>query len=185
GGTETIYLRLSNKMMDVPFPHGFDDIFTLRKEEADAFYSKVLSSTANPEMAKIQRQALAGLLWSKQYYHFDIERWLNTSDGISPVSPIKQSGRNHDWKHLKNQDIISMPDKWEYPWYAAWDLAFQCISMAVVDPAFAKHQLLLIMREWYMKPDGQLPAYECNFSDGNPPVHAWPGVEVSQFEKKK
>ena len=122
------------------------------------------------DMAHIQRQALAGVLWSKQYYHFDVERWLANGDGITAVSPSKLTGRNHDWTHLKNQDIIMMPDKWEYPWYAAWDLAFQCISMAVVDPTFAKHQLLLVMREWYMKPDGQLPSYEWNFSDVNPPV---------------
>ena len=136
-------------------------------------------------MARIQRQAIAGLLWSKQYYHYDVETWLTTSDGISPVSNGKLHGRNSDWRHLKNQDIISMPDKWEYPWYAAWDLAFQTISMAVADPTFAKHQLLLIMREWYMKPDGQLPAYEWNFSDVNPPVHAWAAMQVYKIEKKQ
>ena len=136
-------------------------------------------------MAQIQRQALAGILWSKQYYHFDVEQWLTTSDGITPVSHHKMTGRNNDWKHLKNQDIIMMPDKWEYPWYAAWDLAFQCISMAVVDPTFAKHQLLLVMREWYMKPDGQLPAYEWNFSDVNPPVQAWAAMQVYNIEKKQ
>ena len=114
-----------------------------------------------------------------------MERWLATSDGITPVNHGKQHGRNHDWKHLKNQDIIAMPDKWEYPWYAAWDLAFQCISMAMVDPAFAKHQLLLIMREWYMKPDGQLPAYEWNFSDVNPPVQAWAALQVYRIEKEQ
>lgn len=185
GQSESIYLRLSNKMIDTPFPHGFDDIFTLRKEEADAFYAKVLASTTNPEMARIQRQALAGLLWSKQYYHFDVERWLTNTDNISPYSPSRLYGRNNDWLHLKNQDIISMPDKWEYPWYAAWDLAFQCIPMAMIDPVFAKHQLTLIMREWYMKPDGQLPAYEWNFSDVNPPVQAWAALEVYRIEKKQ
>jgi hypothetical protein len=136
-------------------------------------------------MAAVQRQALAGLLWSKQYYHFDVERWLTTSDGITPVNAGKLNGRNHDWKHLKNQDIIAMPDKWEYPWYAAWDLAFQSISMAMVDPVFAKHQLLLIMREWYMKPDGQIPAYEWNFSDVNPPVQAWAALMVYRIEKER
>ncbi len=108
--------------------------FASRKEEADAFYQTVLPAGIPPEMAAVQRQALAGLLWSKQYYHFDVERWLTTSDGITPVNAGKLNGRNHDWKHLKNQDIIAMPDKWEYPWYAAWDLAFQSISMALVDP---------------------------------------------------
>ena len=104
---------------------------------------------------------------------------------LHPASPSKMTGRNNDWKHLKNQDIIMMPDKWEYPWYAAWDLAFQCISMAVVDPTFAKHQLLLVMREWYMKPDGQFPSYEWNFSDVNPPVQAWAAMQVYNIEKKQ
>ena len=185
GATKTIYCRLSTTLMEQAFVPGFENIFTTRKQEADDFYAAILPKKMSEDMTRIQRQALAGLLWSKQYYHFDIERWLNSSDGISEVSPIKQSGRNHDWKHLKNQDIISMPDKWEYPWYAAWDLAFQCISMAVVDPTFAKHQLLLIMREWYMKPDGQLPAYEWNFSDVNPPVHAWAAMQVYHIEKKQ
>jgi hypothetical protein len=171
-------------MFDVPFPAGFEKIFTHRKEEADAFYAKILSATLDPEWARIQRQALAGLLWSKQYYHFDVERWLTTSDNITPVNPGKLTGRNNDWKHLKNQDIICMPDKWEYPWYAAWDLAFQCLPMARLDPVFAKHQLTLIMREWYMKPDGQLPAYEWNFSDVNPPVQAWAALQVYKIEKE-
>lgn len=183
GGTKTIYLRLSNKMMDNPFPAGFASIFSQRKEEANDFYKAVLAHTTNPQWFNIQRQALCGILWSKQYYHYDVERWLTTSDGITPVNPGKQHGRNHDWKHLKNQDIIAMPDKWEYPWYAAWDLAFQCIPLAMVDPCFAKHQLTLIMREWYMKPDGQLPAYEWNFSDVNPPVQAWAALQVYRIEK--
>lgn len=185
GETKTIYCRLSNQVMDNPFVRGFADIFTIRKQEADDYYAAILPKGMNDDMARIQRQALAGLLWSKQYYHFDVERWLSTSDGITPVNEGKQKGRNSDWKHLKNQDIISMPDKWEYPWYAAWDLAFQCISMAVADPTFAKHQLLLIMREWYMKPDGQLPAYEWNFSDVNPPVQAWAALQVYHIEKKQ
>jgi hypothetical protein len=185
GRSETIHLRLSNKILDTPFNPGYEDIFKLRKGEADAFYDKVLASTTIPGLRKLQRRALAGLLWSKQYYHFDVERWLTTSDMITPVSPSRLTGRNNDWKHLKNQDIICMPDKWEYPWYAAWDLAFQCIPMAMVDPVFAKHQLSLIMREWYMKPDGQLPAYEWNFSDVNPPVQAWAAMEVYRIEKKQ
>ena len=127
---------------------------------------------------------MAGLLWSKQYYHFDVERWLTTGDGITPANEAKKNGRNSDWTHLKNQDIIAMPDKWEYPWYAAWDLAFHCISLAMVDVVFAKHQLQLIMREWYMKPDGQLPAYEWNFSDVNPPVQAWAAMEIYRIEKE-
>jgi hypothetical protein len=185
GATHTLYCRLSNEFTDHPFPDNTANIFAERKKEADQFYASILPKNTNADMANIQRQALAGLLWSKQYYHFDVERWLTTTDGISEVSHGKMTGRNSDWKHLKNQDIICMPDKWEYPWYAAWDLAFQSISMAVVDPSFAKHQLVLIMREWYMKPDGQLPAYEWNFSDVNPPVQAWAALQVYQIEKKR
>ena len=185
GATRSIYCRLSSAQSDNPFFSGFKDIFTLRKNEADEFYAAILPKGMSADMAHIQRQALAGVLWSKQYYHFDVERWLANGDGITPVSPSKLTGRNHDWTHLKNQDIIMMPDKWEYPWYAAWDLAFQCISMAVVDPTFAKHQLLLVMREWYMKPDGQLPSYEWNFSDVNPPVQAWAAMQVYNIEKKQ
>jgi len=185
GASKTIYLRLSNKILDNAFAPGFDKIFAIRKEEADAFYEAILQKGISPQMAKIQRQALAGLLWSKQYYHYDVEKWLTGTDGITPMNHGKLTGRNHYWKHLKNQDIISMPDKWEYPWYAAWDLAFHCIPMAMIDPSFAKHQLQLIMREWYMKPDGQLPAYEWNFSDVNPPVQAWASLMVYRIEKTK
>jgi hypothetical protein len=185
GATKTFYCRLNNNLTDHPFPKGFKDLFIIRKQEADEFYAAILPKGLSEDMARIQRQALAGILWSKQYYHFDVEHWLTTSDGITPVSQNKMYGRNSDWKHLKNQNIIMMPDKWEYPWYAAWDLAFQCISMAVVDPTFAKHQLLLVMREWYMKPDGQLPAYEWNFSDVNPPVQAWAAMQVYHIEKKR
>ncbi|MGK2861354.1 MAG: MGH1-like glycoside hydrolase domain-containing protein, partial [Chitinophagaceae bacterium] len=185
GATKTIYCRLSSQLTDNPFARGFKDVFTKRKLEADEFYAAILPKGMSGDMARIQRQALAGVLWSKQYYHFDVEQWLSASDGITPISSNRKTGRNHDWKHLKNQDVIMMPDKWEYPWYAAWDLAFQCISMAVVDPTFAKHQLLLVMREWYMKPDGQLPSYEWNFSDVNPPVQAWAAMQVYNIEKKR
>jgi len=185
GATKTIYCRLTATIPDNAFAKGFENIFRTRKEEANEYYAAILPKGVNEDMANIQRQAIAGLLWSKQYYHYDVERWLTSSDGITPVSESKMTGRNHDWQHLKNQDIILMPDKWEYPWYAAWDLAFQCISMAVADPTFAKHQLLLVMREWYMKPDGQLPAYEWNFSDVNPPVHAWAAMQVYHIEKKQ
>ncbi|MGZ8523820.1 MAG: MGH1-like glycoside hydrolase domain-containing protein [Chitinophagaceae bacterium] len=185
GATKTVYCRLNNNLESNPFPGGFKNIFSVRKQEADDFYAAILPKGMSRDMAHIQRQALAGVLWSKQYYHFDVEQWLGTSDGITPVSNNKMTGRNNDWKHLKNQDIIMMPDKWEYPWYAAWDLAFQCISMAVVDPTFAKHQLLLVMREWFMKPDGQLPSYEWNFSDVNPPVQAWAAMQVYHIEKKQ
>jgi hypothetical protein len=184
GATKTIYCRLSMELLDTPFGSIVKNIFDIRKQEADEFYAAILPKGMSEDMARIQRQALAGVLWSKQFYHFDVERWLSNSDGITPANDGKKNGRNHDWKHLKNQDIILMPDKWEYPWYAAWDLAFQCISMAVVDPTFAKHQLLLMMREWYMKPDGQLPSYEWNFSDVNPPVQAWAAMQVYNIEKR-
>jgi hypothetical protein len=182
--TKTIYCRLTSQADDKPFSKGFENVFTARKQEADDFYNQILPTNISPDLRNIQRKALAGLLWSKQFYHFDVERWLTTSDGISPVNEGKQKGRNSDWTHLKNQDIIAMPDKWEYPWYAAWDLAFHCISLAMVDVVFAKHQLQLIMREWYMKPDGQLPAYEWNFSDVNPPVQAWAAMEIYRVEKE-
>ncbi|MEP7373359.1 MAG: glucosidase [Chitinophagaceae bacterium] len=185
GATKTVYCRLSNRLIENPFTKEFKEVFTVRKKEADEFYAAILPKGMSEDMAQIQRQALAGILWSKQYYHFDVEQWLTTTDGVTPVSNNKMTGRNSDWKHLKNQDIIMMPDKWEYPWYAAWDLAFQCISMAVVDPTFAKHQLLLVMREWYMKPDGQLPSYEWNFSDVNPPVQAWAAMQVYNIDKKQ
>jgi hypothetical protein len=185
GETKTIYCRLTNQETAEPFFNGFENIFALRKYEADEFYNSILPENISPELKNIQRKALAGLLWSKQYYHFDVKRWLTTSDGITAVNEAKQNGRNKDWVHLKNQDIIAMPDKWEYPWYAAWDLAFHCISLAKVDVVFAKHQLQLIMREWYMKPDGQLPAYEWNFSDVNPPVQAWAAMEIYEIEKER
>ncbi|MDE3251432.1 MAG: glucosidase [Bacteroidota bacterium] len=184
GGTKTLYLRLSDVIMEAPFTNAFTDIFDQRKQEADEFYQEKLPLSISADLKNIQRQALAGLLWSKQYYYYDIERWLSEPDGIAHVSDQRSKGRNNDWLHLKNQDIILMPDKWEYPWYAAWDLAFQCVPMAMIDPTFAKHQITLIMREWYMKPDGQLPAYEWNFSDVNPPVHAWSALQVYQIEKK-
>ncbi len=184
GATKTVYCRLSTDLVDRPFTRSVTNVFDIRKKEADDFYAAILPKGMDEDMARIQRQALAGILWSKQFYHFDIERWLSKSDGITPVNDGKKNGRNHEWKHLKNQDIIMMPDKWEYPWYAAWDLAFQCISMAVVDPTFSKHQLLLMMREWYMKPDGQLPSYEWNFNDVNPPVQAWAAMQVYKIEKK-
>ncbi len=184
GETKTIYCRLTNQFEERPFDLGFENIFTIRKQEANDFYQKILPANISDDLKNIQRKALAGVLWSKQFYHFDVEHWLNNSDGLTPVNDGKLKGRNNDWTHLKNQDVIAMPDKWEYPWYAAWDLAFHCISLVMVDPEFAKNQLLLMMREWYMKPDGQLPAYEWNFGDVNPPVQAWAALEVYRIEKE-
>ncbi len=184
GQSKIIYLRLANEQYDNPFPENFEQIFDSRKKEADEFYEAILPPNCTEDQKNIQRQAFAGLLWSKQYYHYDLERWLTTSDGITPVCDERENGRNSKWKYLKNQDVISMPDKWEYPWYAAWDTAFHCISLSMIDPDFAKHQLLLLMREWYMDPSGQLPAYEWNFGDVNPPVHAFAALQVYQNEKK-
>ncbi|RYY39137.1 MAG: glucosidase [Chitinophagaceae bacterium] len=185
GETKTIHCRLSRQQLAYPFDAGFAEVFNERKAAADAWYNSLLPAAVSDDQRNIFRQAIAGLLWSKQFYYFDVEKWLLKGDGLGAPSPQRLYGRNHDWQHLKNQDIICMPDKWEYPWYAAWDLAFQCIAFAPVDAAFAKQQLLLIMREWYMKPDGQLPAYEWNFSDVNPPVHAWAAMEVYSIEKKQ
>ena len=180
---EIIYLRLTNTETNKPFHGEFEKIFETRKKEADDFYDAIIPDGISSDQRNIQRQAFAGLLWNKQYYHYDLERWLETSDGITPVSEERENGRNSDWRYLKNQDILSMPDKWEYPWYAAWDTAFHCISLALIDPDFAKHQLLLLMREWYMNPQGQLPAYEWNFGDVNPPVHAIAALQVYRTEK--
>ena len=182
--SESIFLRLCNKKVRKAFPKNFEKIFTQRKKEADEFYDSLIPVNSSADQQNIQRQAFAGLLWNKQFYHYDVERWLHTSDGITPVTQRREDGRNCEWKYLKNQDIISMPDKWEYPWYAAWDLAFHCVSLAIIHPDFAKHQLSLLMREWYMNPQGQLPAYEWNFSDVNPPVHAFAAFKVYQTEKK-
>ena len=183
GESKTIFLRLTNKESATPFENNFAAIFEERKKEADEFYESKIDNT-DTETKLIKRLAFAGLLWSKQYYHFDVERWLDKGDGIKPVSTKRLTARNHQWKTLKNQDIISMPDKWEYPWYAAWDAAFHSIAMAVVDPVFAKNQLLMLMREWYMNPEGQLPAYEWDFGDVNPPVHAFAALEVYRIEQK-
>lgn len=182
GEQQSIYLRLCNEQKATPFEPGFETIFEQRKAEADEFYNHIL--VADKELANIERQALAGLLWNKQYYHYDVERWLEQTDGITDKGPNRLTGRNHHWKNLKNKDVISMPDKWEYPWYAAWDSAFHAISMAMVDPVFAKNQLILLMREWYMNPQGQLPAYEWDFSDLNPPVHAFAVLEVYKTEQR-
>ena len=155
------------------FGAGFDEIFRQRIIEANAFYAAKSPANLSLEEQQVHRQAYAGLLWSKQFYHYDIDAWLK-GDPEQPTPPDgRKRGRNHDWRHLFNRDVISMPDKWEYPWYAAWDLAFHMIPMATIDPEFAKSQLLLMLREWYMHPNGQIPAYEFAFSDVNPPVHAW------------
>jgi hypothetical protein len=162
----------------------FNQVFAERMREADEFYSKVIPQHLSPDAQSVMRQAFAGMLWSKQYYHYVIEQWLE-GDPATPAPPDQRwDGRNHNWLHLYNADIISMPDKWEYPWYAAWDLAFHCVALALVDPDFAKEQLILMLREWYMHPNGQIPAYEWALGDVNPPVHAWAAWRVYKIEEK-
>jgi len=173
---------------DVPatddFGAGFDHLFEVRQKEADDFYASRVPKELSDDARSVMRQALSGMLWSKQFYHYDVLTWL-TGDPAGPTPPEQRwRGRNKDWTHLYNDDIVSMPDKWEYPWYAAWDLAFHCVSLAVVDPDFAKDQLVLLLREWYMNPNGQLPAYEWAFSDVNPPVHAWAAWRVYKIERR-
>ncbi|GLS21103.1 glucosidase [Labrys miyagiensis] len=163
----------------------FDTILAARRDEADEFYVALQAGMPNADARKVHRQALAGLLWSKQAYLFDIPIWLD-GDPAQPAPPReRRGGRNADWSHLNNADVISMPDTWEYPWYAAWDLAFHCVSLALVDPAFAKDQLVLLTREWFMHPNGQMPAYEWMFGDVNPPVHAWAALRVYEMDRDR
>jgi hypothetical protein len=161
-----------------PFDAGFETVFDDRVREADEFYAAQLGSSLDLEEKNIARQAYAGLLWSKQFYHYIVKDWLEGDPSEPPPPPGRDRVRNRDWKHVFNRDVISMPDTWEYPWFAAWDLAFHMIPFADVDPEFAKEQLLLLLREWYMHPNGALPAYEWTFADVNPPVHAWAAWRV-------
>ncbi len=176
-----IRLRLSKTSQGNPF-EDFDQLFEERIKESDEFYNDI-AATKDNDLRNIQRQAFAGMLWSKQYFNIDIPRWLNGDQGQIAPPESRKTGRNHQWQSLNNEDIISMPDKWEYPWYAAWDLAFHCVPISMVDPGFAKSQLLLFLREWYMHPNGQLPAYEWAFGDVNPPVHAWSCLQVYKQDK--
>ena len=175
GGRSTVRMRLRPvpDRDDAPFSPGFDQTFEHRIREADAFYESRIPATLGTDEAAVARQAYAGLLWSKQFYHYAVTEWLD-GDPAQPVPPAsRKHGRNAEWTHLYNADVISMPDTWEYPWYAAWDLAFHALPLARIDSTFAKDQLLLLLREWYMHPNGQIPAYEFAFGDVNPPVHAW------------
>jgi hypothetical protein len=161
---------------------GFEQTLALREREADEFYAAMRPADASDDEAAVMRQAFAGMVWSQQFYHFDVGRWLDGDPGQPAPPPARHSGRNADWRHLDNRDVVAMPDKWEYPWYAAWDLAFHSVVLAHIDPAAAKHQLLLLCREWYMHPNGQLPAYEWCFGDVNPPVHAWAALAVFRID---
>ncbi|QHW00982.1 MGH1-like glycoside hydrolase domain-containing protein [Spirosoma endbachense] len=184
GESQTIRLRLksdnaSNLQTD------FDDIVAKRRIEADEFYAHIHPDKATDDEKLVQRQAFAGMLWSKQYYYYDVSRWLAGDPNSPPPPPERARGRNHTWLQLINAGVISMPDKWEYPWYAAWDWAFHCVTFAVIDPGFAKQQLMLLTNEWYMHPNGQLPAYEWSFSDVNPPVHAWAAWRLYHMELER
>ena len=183
-GARTLRLRLSAEGMDAPF-NDFSTIIDQRQIEADAFYAALQRPDITADEKKIQRQALAGMLWTKQFFYYNVEQWLRGDPAQPEVPATRMKGRNHEWEHLSNFDIISMPDKWEYPWYAAWDLAFHAIPLALVDTAFAKRQLNLMAREWYMHPNGALPAYEWKLGDVNPPVHAWATWRVYKIDAKQ
>src|SRR5215813_234811 len=189
GETATVRLRFdardTQRPRRNPFASDFEQIFAARQREADEFYATVIPQNLSADAQRVMRQAFGGLLWSKQFYHYVIEKWLRGDPALPPPPPERRRGRNHEWGHLYNDDVISMPDKWEYPWYAAWDLAFHCIPLALVDSDFAKEQLVLMLREWYMHPNGQLPAYEWSFSDVNPPVHAWAAWRVYKIEQRR
>ena len=186
GHPATIRLRFTNETESTTLEHrSFDALVRQRLEEADEFYRTLSPLKASEDAKRVQRQAFAGLLWTKQFYNYEVDRWLK-GDPAGPEPPRERlRGRNADWTHLYNADVISMPDKWEYPWYAAWDLAFHCISLALIDSRFAKDQLVLMLREWYMHPNGQIPAYEWALGDVNPPVHAWAAWRVYKIERKR
>ncbi len=198
GQTVSIRLRLTDqdllpkkakaakgKTSGSPAFDDFDDVFNLRSAEADEFYADLAPGDLSDDAKSVQRQAFAGMLWSKQYYHYIVRDWLNGDPAMPKPPASRLEGRNHNWPNLYNADVVSMPDKWEYPWYAAWDLAFHCIPLALIDAEFAKEQLILMLREWYMHPNGQIPAYEWAFGDVNPPVHAWAALRVYQIDKKR
>lgn len=193
GGTDEIYLRLTKgpppaKQKGIghdKFIRECEAVIKKRIAEANEFYTGIIPPDLSDDAKNVMRQALAGMLWSKQYYFYVVRDWLNGDPAFPPPPKSRLTGRNTEWKHLYNDNIVSMPDTWEYPWYAAWDLAFHCIPLALVDPAFAKHQLIILLREWYMHPNGQIPAYEWAFGDVNPPVHAWAALRVYQIESKQ
>ncbi len=183
GESATVRLRYTDKARMQPFGD-FDAVFEKRIHEADEFFDATAPRSLSPDEKRVFRASIAGLHWTKQYYAYEVERWLR-GDATAPPPPAERwDGRNHEWRHLYNSEVLSMPDKWEYPWYAAWDLAFHCIPMALVDPEFAKQQLTLLVREWYMHPNGQIPAYEWQLGDVNPPVHAWSAMRVYQIERR-
>jgi hypothetical protein len=184
GSSRVVRLRLVDAELGHPFGQQFDALLAQRAREADEFYAAVNPYALTEERRHIQRQAFAGMLWTKQFYQYCVRDWL-LGDPLQPKPPVTRlRGRNCDWIHLYSDDILSMPDNWEYPWFAAWDLAFHVITIALIDPEFAKKQLLLLTREWYMHPNGQIPAYEWSFDDVNPPVQAWAALRIYQIEQK-
>ncbi|MBS1877362.1 MAG: glucosidase [Acidobacteria bacterium] len=185
GAEVTVRLRLADALPPDPFGPAFEQIEAQRKAEADEYFAAIAPEELSEDGRQVMRQAFAGLLWSKQFYHYVVRDWMDGDPAFPPPPPERRAGRNREWRHLYNSDVISMPDKWEYPWYAAWDLAFHCLPLALVDSEFAKDQLTLMLREWYMHPNGQLPAYEWSFGDVNPPVHAWSAYRVYKIEQKE
>ncbi len=183
GEAQVVRLRLSQPAHEAPFAD-FDQLFAERQQEADVFYECVQEGVTGPDARQVQRQAFAGMLWSKQYYYYDVSQWLDGDPKRPAPAGDRLTGRNSTWRHLHNADIISMPDKWEYPWYAAWDLAFHCLPLAMLDASFAKHQLRLLTQDGYLHPNGQMPAYEWKFEDVNAPVHAWATWRVYQMDRK-
>lgn len=181
GTSQTFRLRISEETQN-PFAN-FDEIFQQRKTENDKFYDTIQQEITDEDERRIQRQAFAGLMWNKQFYYFDVSQWLDGDPGNVRPPESREHIRNTDWRTLNNRDIISMPDKWEYPWYATWDLAFHCVALALIDPDFAKAQMHLFTRVWYMHPNGQLPAYEWEFNEVNPPVHAWAAFRVFKIDE--
>lgn len=185
GESARVRLRLTDSKTKDPLGAEFDAVFDARRREADEFYATFIPVNLSDDERNIMRQALAGMLWSKQFYHYNVRRWLQGDPKQEPPPAQRWQGRNHNWQHLNNADIISMPDKWEFPWYASWDLAFHCVTLALVDIEFAKNQILLMLREWYMSPSGQIPAYEWNFDDVNPPVLPWAAQRIYEYELLK
>ncbi|HEX3856268.1 MAG TPA: glucosidase [Verrucomicrobiae bacterium] len=187
GGSATVRVRLEKAdggLSDKVFAD-FDNICSQRRRAADEFYAELQKDISDADARMVQRQAFAGMIWSKQFFHCDIQKWLDGDPLQPPPPPERKHGRNQNWKHLNGAEVISMPDKWEYPWFASWDLAFHCLPLAIIDAEFAKDQLVLLTREWYMHPNGQLPAYEWAFDDVNPPVHAWATFRVFQIDRKQ
>lgn len=183
GGQIIFRTRLSRKILEKPFDD-FDSVFDSRIREADEFYADIQAQITSTDEKLVQRQAFAGMIWSKQSYHYDVSRWLDGDLTQPPPPPQRKEGRNSEWFHFHSSEVLSMPDKWEYPWFASWDLAFHMLSFVLIDPAFAKDQLCLLLKVYYQHPNGQIPAYEWNFSDVNPPVHAWSAFRVYQIDRK-